>query len=227
MRRLSPGNSPLSHPPLSSNPSGSDTASLSAATSVQRRAPPVRARLGISDDVTLFGCFGGLSPDKRIPQVLDAFADTRRHATGIHLLLAGAAPSHYDPRADIERLGIRDAVTLTGYIEADDDLTAHIAACDVALTLRWPTAREISGPWLRCLAAGTPTVIVHLAHLVDVPALDPRTWQLHSGLESEIGDRKSEIEEPGPTRSWGAGLCRDRYPRRGSLVTAGDASARA
>jgi len=157
----------------------------------------VRARLGISDDVTLFGCFGGLSPDKRIPQVLEAFADTRRYATGIHLMLAGAAPSHYDPRADIERLGIHDAVTLTGYIGADDDLTAHIAACDVALTLRWPTAREMSGPWLRCLAAGTPTVIVHLAHLVDVPALDPRTWQLHSGLESENGNRKSEIEEPG------------------------------
>ena len=148
----------------------------------------VRARLGISDDVTLFGCFGGLSPDKRIPQVLEAFADTRRYATGIHLMLAGAAPSHYDPRADIERLGIHDAVTLTGYIGADDDLTAHIAACDVALTLRWPTAREMSGPWLRCLAAGTPTVIVHLAHLVDVPALDPRTWQLQSGLEWAMGD---------------------------------------
>jgi glycosyltransferase involved in cell wall biosynthesis len=141
----------------------------------------VRARLGVADDATLIGCFGGLSPDKRVPQVLDAFADTRRHVSNIHLLLAGAPPPHYDPRPAIERLGIRDAVTLTGYLERDDDLTAHIAACDVALTLRWPTAREISGPWLRCLAAGTPTVIIQLAHLVDVPSLDPRTWHAHAG----------------------------------------------
>ena len=28
-------------------------------------------------------------------------------------------------------------------------------ACDVSLNLRWPTAREMSGPWLRALAAGT------------------------------------------------------------------------
>ena len=162
-----------------------------------RARAEVRQRLGLAANLTLFGCFGGLSPDKRIPQVLDAFADTRRHAANMHLLLAGAAPPHYDPRADIDRLGMRDAVTMTGYLDSDNDLTACIAACDVALTLRWPTAREISGPWLRCLAAGTPTVTVHLSHLTDVPALDPRTWQLHSGLESEIGNRKSEIEEPG------------------------------
>ena len=47
----------------------------------------------------------------------------------------------------------------------------------MALNLRWPTAREISGPWLRCLAAGTPTVTIDLVHTADVPALDPRTWQ--------------------------------------------------
>jgi hypothetical protein len=52
-----------------------------------------------------------------------------------------------------------------------------VAACDAALNLRWPTARELSGPWLHCLAAGKPTVIVDLAHLVDVPTVDPRTWQ--------------------------------------------------
>jgi glycosyltransferase involved in cell wall biosynthesis len=153
-----------------------------------RARTAVRQRLGVADDVVLFGCFGGLSPDKRIQQILDAFADTRRHAAAAHLLLAGAAPEHYDPLADIDRLGIRAAVTVTGYVESESELTASIAACDVALTLRWPTAREISGPWLRCLAAGTPTVIIHLAHLVDVPALDPRTWQLHSGVEWAMGD---------------------------------------
>ena len=56
-------------------------------------------------------------------------------------------------------------------------LTAHLAACDVSLNLRWPTAREMSGPWLRALAAGRPTIVMDLAHLTDIPSLDPRTWR--------------------------------------------------
>jgi hypothetical protein len=70
-------------------------------------------------------------------------------------------------------------VTVTGYLASDEAFTDCIAACDVALNLRWPTAREVSGPWLRCLAAGKPTVIVDLAHLTAVPTIDPRTWRPH------------------------------------------------
>jgi hypothetical protein len=43
--------------------------------------------------------------------------------------------------------------------------------------LRWPTALETSASWLHCLAAQRATVITDLAHLADVPALDPRTWR--------------------------------------------------
>jgi len=136
-----------------------------------------RARYGIAPDALVFGCYGGLSPDKRLPQVLAAFAATRAYVPTAHLLLAGAVPEHYDLRNDIERHALIDSVTLTGYLASDRAFTESIAACDVALNLRWPTAREVSGPWLRCLAAGKPTVIVDLAHLVDVPTLDPRTWR--------------------------------------------------
>ena len=177
-----------------------------------RARAAVRQRLRVADDVVLFGCFGGLSPDKRIRQILDAFADTRRHAAAAHLLLAGAAPEHYDPFADIDRLGIRDGVTVTGYVESESDLTACIAACDVALTLRWPTAREISGPWLRCLAAGTPTVVIHLAHLVDVPALDPRTWQLHSGGEWAVGHGQGDGGQGPGAGGHGQGATSDIEP---------------
>jgi hypothetical protein len=47
----------------------------------------------------------------------------------------------------------------------------------VSLNLRWPTALETSGPWLRALSAGRATVVTELAHQADVPTLDPRTWQ--------------------------------------------------
>jgi glycosyltransferase involved in cell wall biosynthesis len=148
--------------------------SVEEAADTSRRA---RARYGIAPEAIVFGCYGGLSPDKRLPQVLAAFAATRAYVPTAHLLLAGAVPEHYDLRKDVERHCRADAVTLTGYLASDDAFTESIAASDVALNLRWPTAREVSGPWLRCLAAGKPTIIMDLAHLTDVPTLDPRSWR--------------------------------------------------
>jgi glycosyltransferase involved in cell wall biosynthesis len=136
----------------------------------------VRARYGLAPDAVVFGVFGGLTPEKRISQILGAFAATTVVAPAARLLLAGAAAPLYDAARDIEALGLGDRVTVTGYLEGDDELTDAIAASDVVVNLRWPTAREVSGPWLRALAAGKPTVTIDLAHLWDVPSLDPRTW---------------------------------------------------
>jgi glycosyltransferase involved in cell wall biosynthesis len=150
---------------------------------MQRRRR-IRARYGIAEDAPVFGCFGGLSPEKRVPQILAAFSALAAGTPSARLLLAGAVPAHYDLASDIARFGVAEQTVITGYLDDDDDLDAHIAASDVTLNLRWPTAREVSGPWLRCLAAGKPTVILGLAHLADVPAIDPRTWSSISGLEA-------------------------------------------
>ncbi len=142
----------------------------------------VRRRYGIAEDAVVFGCFGGLTPEKRIHQILAAFCALLPYVPGARLLLAGASAPHYDVAADIaagiDSSELQDRVTLTGYLDTDRDLTDHLAACDVSLNLRWPTARETSGPWLRALAAGRPTIITDLVHLGDVPSLDPRTWKV-------------------------------------------------
>jgi glycosyltransferase involved in cell wall biosynthesis len=140
----------------------------------------VRRAYGIMDEAVLFGVFGGLTPDKRIPQILDALTATVPYAPSAHLLLAGAGARHYDALADVQRRRLEDRVTVTGYLATDSELTDCIAACDVSLNLRWPTAREMSGPWLRALAAARPTITIDLAHLVDVPSIDPRTWKVNS-----------------------------------------------
>ena len=152
----------------------------------------VRAERRIPADAVVFGVFGGLTPEKRVPQVLDAFESLIAYAPGAHLLLAGAPARHYDVAADVRRRGIEARVTITGYLETEGELTECIAACDAALSLRWPTAREISGPWLRALAAGRPTVIMDLEHLADVPSLDPRTWTLNIGGNRDSGSGKQE-----------------------------------
>jgi glycosyltransferase involved in cell wall biosynthesis len=149
----------------------------------EKRAARVRARarLSIPQNAFVFGCFGGLTSEKRVPQILNAFAATLTYAPTARLLLAGEPPDGTGLRAEIRRRGLAPRTILTGYLDTDEALTECIAACDASLNLRWPTAGEVSGPWLRCLALGLPTVIVDLAHLAGVPSLDPRTWQPHGG----------------------------------------------
>ena len=146
----------------------------------------VRERYRIAPDAILFGCFGGLSREKRIPQILDALRAVIPYAPSARLILGGATATYFDLSAEIRARDLGDRVIETGYLPTDDGLTDVVAASDVTLNLRWPTAREISGPWLRALAAGKPSVIVDLVQTADVPALDPRTWT-HFGGQS-IGE---------------------------------------
>jgi hypothetical protein len=69
---------------------------------------------------------------------------------------------------------------LTGYV-ADSELAEHLIAADICACLRWPTNRETSASWLRCLAAGKPTLVTELSHMIDVPTIDAQTWQPRFG----------------------------------------------
>ena len=155
----------------------------------------LRRERRITEEAVVFGVFGALTPEKRVPQVLDAFEALLPYSRDAHLILAGAPALYYDVAADVEKRRLGPHVTITGYLESETLLTECIAACDVALSLRWPTAREISGPWLRALAAGRPTIIMDLEHLADVPSLDPRTWRLNAaGIgDSSLGTRGSGV----------------------------------
>jgi glycosyltransferase involved in cell wall biosynthesis len=139
----------------------------SKATSEGDRAA-VRRALGLPDGAIVFAAFGKVTPEKRIETILralEALVDAGRDAW---LLVVGDADAHAPLAADLARLGVRDRVRVTGHVP-DAAIGAHLAAADVCLCLRWPTAEETSAAWLRCLAAGRPTVLSDLAHLVDVP----------------------------------------------------------
>lgn len=153
-----------------------------------RASVRIRERHGIPARSVVFGVFGGLTPEKRVPQVLEAFAALLPYHPDARLLLAGAPARHYDVTADIARLGIGAQTTVAGYIDDDETFDEYVAACDVSINLRWPTAREVSGPWLRALAAARPTITTDLAHTADVPALDPRTWALHQAVAGRSPD---------------------------------------
>jgi glycosyltransferase involved in cell wall biosynthesis len=142
---------------------------------------------GLPADAVVFGVFGGLTAEKRVELILPAFAATRAWASDARLLLAGAPHAALELDRRIDDLGLRNAVCLLP--SADDaEFNSAIAASDVALNLRWPSARETSGPWVQCLALGKPTVVIDLEHQTHVPSLDPRTWQVRPSTSSADAD---------------------------------------
>jgi glycosyltransferase involved in cell wall biosynthesis len=148
-----------------------------AALEARRRelGASVRARHGLGADARVVAAYGGVNPEKRIDALLGAAAAVRPGRDDLRLLLVGQQAKHYDVLARARALGLEDRVTLTGFVP-DEELPGYLGAADVAVCLRWPTARETSGAWLRCASAGLPTVITDLSHQPHLASLDPRSW---------------------------------------------------
>ncbi|HKW01824.1 MAG TPA: glycosyltransferase [Vicinamibacterales bacterium] len=144
-------------------------------TSETQRAA-VREAWGLGPDAVVFGIFGGLTEEKRIDVILRAFAAARARVPQARLVLGGAPSAGLDLDAEISSLNLGDVVRRLPTLD-DRSFEDSIAAVDVSLNMRWPTALEMSGPWVQALAAGRPTVIADLAHLTEIPTLDPRTWR--------------------------------------------------
>ncbi len=139
-------------------------------------AERVRGRHGVAANAALLVLFGKITPEKRVSEVLQALAACG-DGLPFHLMLCGDLVDFYDPRAEAVALGVEDRVTVTGYLP-EDDLEGYITAADICLCLRWPSSRETSASWLRCLAARKATVLTDLVQQTDIPALDPRDWSV-------------------------------------------------
>ena len=132
-----------------------------------------RRALALPDESVVFAAFGKVTAEKRIAQVLGALGALAAEGRDVRLLLVGDADAHATLRDEMARHGVADRVQVTGHVP-DEAIGLHLAAADVCLCLRWPTAQETSASWLRCLAAARPTVVSDLANLVDVPTIDLR-----------------------------------------------------
>jgi glycosyltransferase involved in cell wall biosynthesis len=128
----------------------------------------LRARLGLAPSDFVVGSFGLLTPEKQIDTVARAVARAAVHLPQLRLLLVGPVPDPAALSANLARLGVADRTVVTGRV-AFAELAAHMEAADVAVHLRYPTARETSAALLRLLAQGRPVIVSDLEHLGDLP----------------------------------------------------------
>jgi glycosyltransferase involved in cell wall biosynthesis len=131
--------------------------------------PPVAAVAATDvSGAPLIGCFGYLNMNKRIPQLLEAFASLRRRLPGARLLLVGATGERFDVERRLERLGLKDGVQRIDYVP-EERMWSLMAACDVLVNLRYPTMGETSGSVIRALSLGKPLIVSDVGWFSELP----------------------------------------------------------
>jgi glycosyltransferase involved in cell wall biosynthesis len=127
----------------------------------------VEPAAGVSGE-PLIGCFGFLNMNKRIPELLRAFASLRRRLPGARLLLVGGAGERFDVGRRLERLGLSEGVERIDYVP-EERLWSLMAACDVLVNLRYPTMGETSGSVVRGLSLGKAMVVSDVGWFSELP----------------------------------------------------------
>ena len=116
----------------------------------------LRARLGITGAMFLFGVFGHLRESKRLLPILRVFEEVRRSAD-VALLVAGEFASSDLARA-VEPLLARPGIVRIGYLP-DSDFWLYASAVDACINLRFPPAGETSGIAIRLMGIGKPVLV--------------------------------------------------------------------
>ena len=107
--------------------------------------------------------------NKRIPQLLEAFALLLKRRPGARLLLVGAAAERFDLSRRFERLGLGgEAVIREDYVD-EARLWSLMAACDVLVNLRSPTMGETSGAVIRGLSLGKAMLVSDVGWFAELP----------------------------------------------------------
>lgn len=141
---------------------------MTAVAVSREQAAAIRARHGLTPADFVVGTLGLLTPEKEVPVIARAVARARRLGVRARLLLVGAAPDPRALQASLQLADIEEDAIIAGRV-AFGDLPAYIETFDVAVHLRYPTARETSAALLRVLAQGRPTVMSDLDNFAEIP----------------------------------------------------------
>jgi len=129
-------------------------------------APPTAPAAVDGDPV--IGSFGFLNANKRIPQLLEAFAALRARHPGARLLLVVPEAPGLELERRVASLGLEDAVERHGYVD-EAQFWSLLAACDVAVSLRWPTMGETSAGAIRVLSLAKPLIVSDVDAFRELP----------------------------------------------------------
>jgi len=127
-----------------------------------------RRRLGAEDGEMLLVHLGFLTPSKGLHIVAEALACLTWLGVRARLVVVGEGSEEAGFRAMLSAMKLADRVVPWGFATRED-LGGIVAAGDLGLVTRFPTAGETSAAALRFLAAGTPIVIPGYEQFLALP----------------------------------------------------------
>jgi glycosyltransferase involved in cell wall biosynthesis len=128
----------------------------------------LRRELGVGPQELLAVHLGFLTPAKGLDTILRAFAVLEELKAPVRLWVVGEGVEAAALERAVEGLGLSQRVRLLGYA-SPQRLGEVLAAADVGLVPRFPTAGETSAAALRFFAAGKPVVVCGLQQFLEFP----------------------------------------------------------
>lgn len=128
----------------------------------------LRQQLGLAKGELLAVHLGFLTPAKGLGVILQALAVLRELAVPVRLLVVGEGAEGQSLAAAVRDMGLAAHVVLFGYASRPQ-LADVLAAADVGLVPRFPTAGETSAAVLRFLACGKPVVVCGYRQFLELP----------------------------------------------------------
>ncbi|MES1246043.1 MAG: glycosyltransferase family 4 protein [Actinomycetota bacterium] len=145
----------------------------------------------------LLGSFGHLNENKRVHQLLRAFAELHATHDGARLLLVGSEAPGWRLRMELPEGVIREP-----YVE-EPRLMALMAACDAVALLRSPTMGETSGSAIRTLSLGKPLVVSDLGWFAELPDDVAIKIPVGDGEEAALVAALERFSDPAVARAMG------------------------
>lgn len=129
----------------------------------------LRAAFGFRPADRVVAMMGFVTSAKRPEVVFEAFGKASAKDPSLRLLIAGEAAPNISLSAlarkhDVDDLKWKE----TGFV-TDEQFDEAIAASDMIVNLRYPTAGESSGPLTRALAIGRRIAVTDIAQFSDLP----------------------------------------------------------
>jgi glycosyltransferase involved in cell wall biosynthesis len=134
----------------------------------------LRARLAIPPGAPMLLWVGKPGPVKRIPLLVEAFARVRSNHPDAHLLLVGDFSLEPEVIAQVERLGLREAVCFPGKVD-HADLPAYYRLC--SLYIHSSIYEGLGKVLIEAAASGRPVVSTRTAGAQEI-VLDGQTGLL-------------------------------------------------
>jgi glycosyltransferase involved in cell wall biosynthesis len=128
----------------------------------------LKTALGMASDTLLVGAFGFIAPSKRLEPVLRAFARLQRDFPQARFICVGEVTPGYDLNAIIDELNLEAVAHMTGHVSMET-FSRYLRAVDVGINLRYPTWGESSGPLIRLMACGVPTLVTRAGAFAELP----------------------------------------------------------